>query len=72
VGAWLGTIMLFNVWVLIWPNQQKVLGMKPADDAEKNKARRIAFLASRVNTMFSIPLFFFMSASGGIFRTGFF
>jgi uncharacterized membrane protein len=72
VGAWLGTIMLFNVWVLIWPNQQKVLGMKPADDAEKNKARRIAFLASRVNTMFSIPLLFFMSASGGIFRTGFF
>jgi uncharacterized membrane protein len=39
---------------------------------EKNKARRIAFLASRVNTMFSIPLLFFMSASGGIFRTGFF
>jgi uncharacterized membrane protein len=72
VGAWLGTIMLFNVWVLIWPNQQKVLGMKPADDAEKNRARRIAFLASRVNTMFSIPLLFFMSASGGIFRTGFF
>jgi uncharacterized membrane protein len=62
IGAWLGTIMLFNVWVLIWPNQKKILGMKPATDAEKNKARRIAFLASRTNTMLSIPLLFFMAA----------
>ena len=61
VGAWLGTIMLFNVWVLIWPNQQKVLGLKPATDEEKNKARRVAFLASRFNTMLSIPLLFFMA-----------
>jgi uncharacterized membrane protein len=62
IGAWLGTIMLFNVWVLIWPNQQKVLGMKPATDEEKAKARRIAFLASRTNTMLSIPMLFFMAA----------
>jgi uncharacterized membrane protein len=62
IGAWLGTIMLFNVWVLIWPNQKKILGMKPATDEEKNKARRIAFLASRTNTMLSIPLLFFMAA----------
>ena len=61
VGAWLGTIMLFNVWVLIWPNQQKVLGMKPATDEEKNKARRVAFLASRTNVMLSIPMLFFMA-----------
>jgi uncharacterized membrane protein len=72
VGAWLGTIMLFNVWVLIWPNQQKILGMKPATDEEKAKARRIAFLASRTNTMLSIPMIFFMVASGGIFRTAMF
>ena len=45
VGAWLGTIMLFNVWVLIWPNQQKILGLKPATDEEKATARRVAFLA---------------------------
>ena len=45
VGAWLGTIMLINVWALIWPNQKKILGIKPATDAEKAKARRIAFLA---------------------------
>ena len=62
IGAWLGTIMLINVWALIWPNQQKILGMKPATDEEKNKARRLAFLASRTNTMLSIPMLFFMAA----------
>lgn len=68
IGVWLGTIMLFNVWVLIWPNQQKILGMKPADDAEKNKARRVAMLASRTNMMLSIPMLFFM-ANGLSHRT---
>ena len=62
IGAWLGTIMLFNVWGLIWPNQKKILGLKPATDEQKNKARRIAFLASRTNTMLSIPMLFFMAA----------
>ena len=62
VGAWLGTIMLFNVWVLIWPNQKKILGMVTATDSEKNTARRVAFLASRTNTMLSIPMLFFMAA----------
>jgi len=61
IGAWLGTIMLFNVWVLIWPNQKKILGMTPASDDEKNAARRVAFLASRTNTMLSIPMLFFMA-----------
>ena len=61
VGAWLGTIMLFNVWALIWPNQQKILGLKPATDEEKAKARRVAFLASRTNVALSIPLLFFMA-----------
>jgi uncharacterized membrane protein len=63
IGAWLGTIMLFNVWVLIWPNQKKVLGLVQADDAAKAKASRVAFLASRTNTMLSIPMLFFMVAS---------
>ena len=72
VGAWLGTIMLFNVWVLIWPNQKKVLGLVPASDGEKNRARRVAFLASRTNVVLSIPMLFFMVASGGIFRTAMF
>lgn len=64
IGAWLGTIMLLNVWGLIWPNQKKILGIKPATDEEKNKARRIAFLASRTNMMLSIPMLFFMA--GGL------
>ncbi len=64
IGAWLGTIMLVNVWALIWPNQQKILGMKPATDDEKNKARRVALLASRTNMMLSIPMLFFMA--GGL------
>ena len=56
IGSWLGTIMLFNVWGLIWPNQQKILGMKKATDEEKVKARRVALLASRTNTLLSIPM----------------
>ena len=63
VGAWLGTIMLFNVWVLIWPNQKKILGIVAATDDEKARARRVAFLASRTNTMLSMPMLFFMSSS---------
>ncbi len=62
VGAWLGTIMLFNVWVLIWPNQKKILGIVPATDDEKAAARRIAFLTSRANVALSIPMLFFMAA----------
>ena len=63
IGAWLGTIMLFNVWALIWPNQKKLLGFVAATDPEKAKARRVAFLASRTNTMLSIPMLFFMGSS---------
>ncbi len=63
IGVWLGLIMFFNVWVLIWPNQKKILGIVPATDEEKAKARRVAFLASRTNTMLSIPMLFFMSSS---------
>lgn len=60
IGAWLGTIMLFNVWVLIWPNQKKILGLVHADEGEQFRAARIALLASRTNTMLSIPMVFFM------------
>jgi uncharacterized membrane protein len=47
--------------VLIWPNQQKILGMVQASDDEKAKARRVAFLASRTNLMLSLPMLFFMA-----------
>ena len=67
-GMWLGTIMWFNVWFIIWPNQQKVLGLTPADDAAKKSAARTAGLASRVNTMLSIPMLYGMAAgSHGVF-----
>jgi uncharacterized membrane protein len=72
MGAWLGTIMLIDVWALIWPNQKKILGIVPATDEEKAKARRIAFLASRTNTALSLPMLFFMVASGGLFGTAMF
>ncbi len=56
IGAWLGTIMLFNVWVLIWPNQKKILGIVPATDEQKAKSRKVALLASRTNFLLSIPM----------------
>lgn len=65
IGAWMGTIMLFNVWVLIWPNQKKILGMVEASPEEIAKARNIAFLASRSNTLMSIPLVMSMVGAGG-------
>ena len=62
MGAWLGTIMLFNVWVLIWPNQKKVLGIVQATDEEKVKAGFIALMASRTNTLLSVPMLLGMTA----------
>ncbi len=56
IGAWLGTIMLFNVWVLIWPNQKKILGIVEASEEQKAKAKVVALMASRTNTLLSIPL----------------
>src|SRR5712675_1151458 len=56
VGAWLGTIMLFNVWVFIWPNQKKILGIVSATDDEKAAARKIAARASRINFILSLPM----------------
>ena len=64
VGAWLGTIMLFNVWVLIWPNQKKVLGLVEASPEEVAKAKKTAFLASRTNTLLSIPMLMSMVGYG--------
>ena len=64
VGAWLGTIMLFNVWVLIWPNQKKILGMVDASAEEIGKAKRVALLASRANTALSIPMLMSMVGYG--------
>jgi uncharacterized membrane protein len=64
IGAWLGTIMLLNVWVLIWPNQKKVLGLVEATAEQITKARRVAFLTSRINTVLSIPMLMSMVGYG--------
>ncbi len=64
IGAWLGTIMLFNVWVLIWPNQKKVLGMVEATADQVAKAKNVAFMASRSNTLMSIPMLMSMIGPG--------
>ncbi len=61
IGAWLGTIMLFNVWVLIWPNQKKILGMKQATPEEIASAKKVALMASRTNTLLSIPMLMCMT-----------
>ena len=67
LGMWIGSIMLFNVWVLIWPNQQKILGLVPASDEQKAKARKVALLASRTNFALSLPLVLCMgSATHGL------
>jgi uncharacterized membrane protein len=63
VGAWLGTIMLFNVWALIWPAQKKILGIVSATDEEKAKARKIGLLASRTNFVLSIPMLMCMAGA---------
>lgn len=64
IGAWLGTIMIFNVWVLIWPNQKKALGLVNATDEEKAKARKVAFIASRTNFALSLPMLLCMAGQG--------
>jgi uncharacterized membrane protein len=61
IGMYLGLIMAFNVWVIIWPNQKKVLGMVPADDAAKAKAAKAALIASRTNTLLSVPMLLAMT-----------
>ena len=64
MGAWLGTIMLFNVWVLIWPNQKKILGLAQSTPEQIAKARSVALMASRINTALSIPMLLGMTAHG--------
>ena len=68
LGTWIGTLMMLNVWFVLWPHQQKVLGLVPASVDERLRCSRITHLSSRTNTMLSIPLLFFMAASshGGL------
>src|SRR5262245_27515567 len=63
IGMWLGTIMWFNVWFIIWPNQKKALGIVTVPAEEKAKAARTAMLFSRTNTMLSVPMLYCMIAA---------
>ena len=56
IGMWLGLIMAFNVWVIIWPNQKKVLGIVESPPEEKSKSAKKALIASRTNTLLSLPM----------------
>ena len=56
IGMWLGIIMAYNVWMIIWPNQKKALGMIEVSADEKAKSARTAMLFSRTNTLLSIPM----------------
>ncbi|MGH6894039.1 MAG: urate hydroxylase PuuD [Dongiaceae bacterium] len=60
IGMWLALIMAANVWLVIWPNQKKVLGLVESDADAKKKAGRIAMLASRTNTLLSIAMLYCM------------
>jgi uncharacterized membrane protein len=68
LGAWLGVIMWFNVWFIIWPNQKKALGIVTVPPEEKAAAAKMAGMTSRINTMLSIPMLYFMVAQshGGL------
>jgi len=72
IGMWLGTIMWFNVWFVIWPNQKRALGIVDADAETKKKSARTAMLFSRTNTLLSIPMLYCMVAQshGGFFAIG--
>src|SRR3954447_19288283 len=62
IGMWLGLIMAFNVWMIIWPNQKKALGIVTVSPEEKAAAAKLAGMASRINTMLSIPMLYCMVA----------
>ncbi len=67
IDMWLGVIMWFNVWFIIWPNQKRALGIVEADADTKAKSARTAMLYSRTNTLLSIPMLFAMVAAQNIF-----
>ena len=67
IGMWLGLIMAFNVWFIIWPNQKKALGIVDATPEEKPAALKKAVMASRVNTLLSLPMLLSMVAAQNLY-----
>ena len=60
IGMWLAIIMAANVWFIIWPNQKRALGIVEADDDSKAASAKMAMMASRTNTLLSIPMLYCM------------
>ena len=67
IGMWLGLIMAYNVWFVIWPNQKRALGMVECDPEKKVKSARIAMLFSRTNTLLSLPMLLTMVAAQNLY-----
>ena len=67
IGMWLGLIMAYNVWFIIWPNQKKALGIVESTPEEKTKSAKTAMLTSRVNTLLSIPMLLTMVAAQNLY-----
>jgi uncharacterized membrane protein len=67
IGMWIGLLLAFNVWFVIWPNQKRALGLVEADAASKAHSARVAMLVSRANTVLSIPMLFAMVAAQNLF-----
>ena len=67
IGMWLGLIMLFNVWFIIWPNQKRALGIVECDPEYKARSARRAMLFLRVNTLFSIPMLLTLVAAQNLY-----
>ena len=67
IGMWLGIIMAYNVWMVIWPNQKKALGIIEASAEEKAKSARTAMLFSRTNTLLSIPMLLTMVTAQNLY-----
>ena len=67
IGMWLGIIMAYNVWFVIWPNQKRALGMVECDPEEKAKSAKIAMLFSRTNTLLSLPMLMTMVAAQNLY-----
>ena len=67
IGMWLGLMMAFNVWFIIWPNQKRVLGMVECTPEEKAKSARTAMLYSRTNTLLSLPMLLSMVSAQNLY-----
>ena len=67
IGMWLGLIMAYNVWFVIWPNQKRALGIVDCDPENKAKSARVAMLFSRTNTLLSLPMLLTMVAAQNLY-----